>query len=289
MVTREVEFESGGLRLVGDLRVPEDFDDRRGYPAVIVQGSLTSVKEQMPRLYAERLAAEGFVALAFDYSHYGESEGEPRQLEAPSEKLRDLQAAVTYLSDLPYVQSVGMVGVCTSAGNAIELAATDPRLAVLATVAAALPDPALFQRQFPERAAERKKAAQNARRKYEQTGEVDMIAVYSETDPGAMNHRPTPGAYDYYLNPQRGGIEEFGEFDPISSASSVAVATIVVHSDNAAMPDAAKKLHDLVRGPKELAWGHDGHFDYYDSEHVVSEAAEQVARFFRTHLPAQSV
>jgi dienelactone hydrolase len=44
-----------------------------------------------------------------------------------------LQAAVTYLTSLPYVQAVGMVGVCTSAGNAAYLAA-DERVKAIATV-----------------------------------------------------------------------------------------------------------------------------------------------------------
>jgi fermentation-respiration switch protein FrsA (DUF1100 family) len=118
---------------------------------VIVEGSFTSVKEQMPGTYAQKFANEGFVALAFDYAHYGESAGEPRQLESPTEKLSDLRAAVSYLSALPYVQAVGMVGVCTSAGNAAYLGAAQPRVKALATVAAFLPSPALDSTMYGER------------------------------------------------------------------------------------------------------------------------------------------
>jgi len=84
-------------------------DEDRRYNAIIVVGSFTSVKEQMPGTYAQKFAKEGFVALASDYSHYGESEGKPRQLESPAEKLSALKAAVTYLTNLPYVQAVSMV------------------------------------------------------------------------------------------------------------------------------------------------------------------------------------
>src|SRR5205809_269945 len=115
---RKINFDREGLTLVGDLFTPENFDENGHYNAVIVEGSFTSVKEQMAGTYAQKFANEGFVALAFDYAHYGESAGEPRQLESPTEKLSDLRAAVSYLSALPYVQAVGMVGVCTSAGNA---------------------------------------------------------------------------------------------------------------------------------------------------------------------------
>ncbi|MFJ8053635.1 alpha/beta hydrolase [Streptomyces luteogriseus] len=113
---RKINFDRDGVTLVGNLFTPDDLDENGRHPAVIVQGSFTSVKEQMAGTYAERFAGQGFVALSFDYAHYGESEGQPRQYESPAEKLFDLQAAVTYLTGLPYVQAVGMVGVCTSAG-----------------------------------------------------------------------------------------------------------------------------------------------------------------------------
>ena len=139
---RKINFDRNGLTLVGDLFTPENFDENGHYKAVIVEGSFTSVKEQMPRTYAQKFADQGFVPLAFDYGHYGESAGEPRQLESPAEKLSDLQAAVSYLTGLPYVQAVGMVGVCTSGGNAAYLGAAEPRIKALATVAAFLPGPA---------------------------------------------------------------------------------------------------------------------------------------------------
>ena len=124
---RKINFDRDGLTLVGDLFTREIFDENGHYKAVIVEGSFTSVKEQMPGTYAQKFADQGFVALAFDYAHYGESAGEPRQLESPAEKLADLRAAVSYLSGLPHVQAVGMVGVCTSGGNAAYLGAAAPR------------------------------------------------------------------------------------------------------------------------------------------------------------------
>ena len=69
----KITFGRDGLSLVGDLFTPDDFDENGHYDAVIVQGSFTSVKEQMSGTYAEKFAQQGFVALAFDYAHYGES------------------------------------------------------------------------------------------------------------------------------------------------------------------------------------------------------------------------
>ena len=293
----KVEFQRNGIKLVGDLFTPEGFDEESQYPALIVEGSFTSVKEQMPDTYAQKFADQGFVSLAFDYAHYGESGGEPRQLEAPDEKLGDLRAAVAYLSDMPTVRAVGMVGICTSAGNAASLGTAEPRLKALATVAAFLPSPALVSAMFGEdEVAQRKERSAEARRAYEQTGESAVIPAYSETDPTAVNYRPTPGAYDYYLNPARGnvpeyrneaavmGLKEFMEFDPVSQASAIAVPTMVVHSDGSAFPEEAKRLYDAVKVEKELVWADGNHYDYYDSPAQIDNAVANVSRFFRTHL-----
>jgi hypothetical protein len=72
---------------------------------------------------------------------------------------------VSYRSWLPYVQAVGMVGVCTSGGNAAYLGAAEPRVKALATVAAFLPSPALYSTMYgEEELARRKRAAADSRR-----------------------------------------------------------------------------------------------------------------------------
>jgi uncharacterized protein len=81
---RSIMFGRGGLTLVGDLFGPRALMMTGRYPAVIVEGSFTSVKEQMPGTYAAKFAEQGFVALAFAYSQYGESAEDPRQLECPT-------------------------------------------------------------------------------------------------------------------------------------------------------------------------------------------------------------
>src|SRR3954451_3817593 len=260
---RKINIKRDDVTLVGNLFTPEKFNDNGQYNAVIVEGSFSSVKEQMPATYAQKFADQGFVALAFDYSHYGESAGEARQLESPAEKQRDLQAAVSYLPELPYVQAVGMVGVCPSAGNAAYLGAAEPRVKALATVAAFLPGPALFSLMYGEDGvAQRKEAAADARRTYEETGEVAIVPAYSEVDQSAVNYGPA-GSFDYYLNEARGnipeyrnesalmGLEEFLEFDPVSQASAITTPTMVVHSYGCAFPGEARKLYSQLQGEKE--------------------------------------
>lgn len=297
IMKRKITFKRDGLTIVGNLFTPENFDEKGQYKTIIVEGSLTSVKEQMPETYAQKFANEGFVVLAFDYSHYGESEGNPRQLETPDNKLKDLEAAVHYLTSLSYVKSVGMVGVCTSAGNAAYLASSDPRINAMATVAGYLPDPSLLENlSGKEKIASRREAAAVAKSKFENTGEETIVTAYSETDESAANFNPTEGSYDYYLNKTRGGVsqwknelavmswETFQDFDPISKASAITVPTMVVHSDGCAFPDQAKKFYSQLKGKKELVWGDGKHYDYYDQPKQVDYAVKNVTRFFTEHL-----
>lgn len=292
---RKVSFYRDGLSIVGNLFTPDDFNENVRYRAIIVQGSFSSVKEQMAGTYAQKFANEGFVALTFDYSHYGESEGNPRQLESPAEKLKDLEAAVSYLTDLPFVASVSMVGVCTTAGNAAYLAAHDGRVKSLATVAAFLPDPTMFSLIYGEAGiAERRKAATVAKLKYEETGEETTIPAYSEVDQSAVNFGPA-GFFDYYVNKTRGNIPEWKNefnvmswdiwlnFDPVSQASTITIPTIVVHSDGSAFPDQAKKLYSQLKGDKELVWSDGTHYDYYDSTTQIDNAVKNVIRFFKKY------
>jgi hypothetical protein len=141
----------------------------------------------------------------------------------------------------------------------------------------------------------RKRAAADSRRKYEETGEVDIVAAYSEVDQPAVNHGPV-GSYDYNLNEARGnvpeyrnesalmGLAEFLEFDPVGKASAVTTPTMVVHSDGCAFPAAAKKFYSELRGQKELVWADGTHYDYYDSQPQIDNAVANVTRFFRTHV-----
>jgi uncharacterized protein len=294
---RAITFTRDDLTLAGHLFVPENFDEGRRYPALIVQGSFTSVKEQMSGTYAAKLAGQGFVALAFDYSHYGQSEGLPRQLESTEEKLADLRAALTYLEAQPFVTGVGMVGVCTSASNGAYLAATDPRLKAFATVAGFIAKPDMYPAMMggEKGIAQRLNDAQAARERFAATGEGTRITTYSETDETAANYNPTPGAYDYYSNPVRGGIPEYTNafdvsswdswltLDPLHQAPKITAPTMVIHSDGCAFPDNAKELYAAVQGSKELVWADGTHFDYYDSPEQVDRAVAHLTRFFRDH------
>jgi len=44
---------------------------------------------------------EGLAALALEYRHYGESDGQPRQFYSSIKQLEDIQASVKYVRSMP--------------------------------------------------------------------------------------------------------------------------------------------------------------------------------------------
>lgn len=102
-----------GLKLAANVFFPENFDAAKQYPAILVGHPAGGVKEQTAGVYAERLAKLGYVTLAFDASYQGESEGLPRQLEEPANRVEDFRTTVDYLTTLPYVDNarIGELGI----------------------------------------------------------------------------------------------------------------------------------------------------------------------------------
>ena len=79
-VKREpVTFRNADITMAGVLFFPADLAAGAAYPAIAVVHPAGGIKEQTASLYAYRLAQNGYIALAYDASHQGES-GEERRL-----------------------------------------------------------------------------------------------------------------------------------------------------------------------------------------------------------------
>jgi fermentation-respiration switch protein FrsA (DUF1100 family) len=86
----DVKFPSNGVIVAGHLYAPENAEGK--LPAIVVGHPTTGVKEQTAAAYAQGLAGQGFIALAFDAAFQGESEGLPRGLEDPIQRAQTTSA-----------------------------------------------------------------------------------------------------------------------------------------------------------------------------------------------------
>lgn len=271
-----VYFQSENVRLAGNLYLPSDYKIGTKLPAIVVAGSWTTVKEQMAGIYAQKLAAQGFAALAFDFRFFGESSGEPRQYESPTAKIRDIRNAVTYLCSLDAIagERIGVLGICAGAAYMAMATAADNRVKSFVAVAPWLHDAKLVKTVYggEEGIRDRIKAAASARQEYEKTGYVEYVPISSTTDKTAAMF----GNYDYYLNPKRGAIpawknqfavqswDEWLEFSAIAAAKSIRVPALFVHSEQAAIPEGAKRFMAQLSTPKKVIWIDGTQLDFYD-------------------------
>ena len=127
-----------GNTLVADMYVPKEATGK--LPAIAVSGPFGAVKEQCSGLYAQTLAERGFLTIAFDPSHTGESSGEPRYVASPDINTEDFCAAVDFLATNDKVDAnrIGILGICGWGGMALNAAAIDTR--IKATVTATMYD-----------------------------------------------------------------------------------------------------------------------------------------------------
>jgi len=131
-----VSFDSGGARCAGVHR-PAEADAFAGedgrHPCVVLAHGLGGTVDSGLLPYAERFAAAGIDALAFDYRHFGASQGEPRQLLSPSRQLEDYAAAIAFARSLEGVDPGRIVawGSSYSGGHVVSVAVADRRLAAV--------------------------------------------------------------------------------------------------------------------------------------------------------------
>jgi uncharacterized protein len=120
----EVSFDSAGVRCVGVYlrgRGEEFLDVQGNRPCVVLAHGFGSTVDSGLLGFAERFAQAGIDALAFDYRHFGASDGEPRQLISIAKQQQDYAAAIAYARSLEGVDPERIVawGSSYSGGHVV--------------------------------------------------------------------------------------------------------------------------------------------------------------------------
>ncbi|MBB3114034.1 hypothetical protein FHS18_006150 [Paenibacillus phyllosphaerae] len=290
-----------GINIAADLYLPKDFNESKKYAAVIIGAPYGGVKEQGSGIYAQNMAARGFVALAFDPSFNGYSGGEPRHLSSPDLFVEDFSAAVDYVGTRPFVDrmQIGAIGMCGSGGFAISAAKVDRRIKAVATVSMydiARAERNGFKDSFTEEDRNRK---------------LDAIAEqrYAEFEgnPPALTDRGAPIGFDDHTDPIG---REFGEFYStprgyhpnsitaftvtssmsfmnfplLTNMKSISPRPILfIIGEHAHSRYFSEDAYELAAEPKELyIVPNAGHVDLYDKTDAIP--FDKLEAFFNEHL-----
>jgi hypothetical protein len=121
----DVEFLSGGVTCRAWLYLPASDTPR---PVIVMAHGLGGTKVMRLDAFAERFSAAGYACLVFDYRHFGDSDGQPRQLLDVNKQLEDWKAAVAYARACPQVDGRRVVlwGTSFSGGHVLSTAAAVP-------------------------------------------------------------------------------------------------------------------------------------------------------------------
>jgi uncharacterized protein len=288
-----VEFDSEGETIVGELYVPEGVGP---FPAAVLLGPLTSVKEQATGRYAEALARRGWASLSFDPRYFGESGGNPRQYESPPAKIRDVQHAVSFLARHEQMDKARLVavGVCAGGGYMAGAVAAEPRIKAFGAVAGFFHDAQLQKKWMGDGYDAALANAIRARKAWEATGAAEQIPAVGKGQDVAM---PLAEAFEYY-GTERGGKlggyvnafavmsrEQTLPYDAQSAAPKIRVPTVLVHSEKALSPALARAFYERLQVEKEIFWlGSQGQIDFYDDPGLIEPAADHLDAVFRKHL-----
>jgi fermentation-respiration switch protein FrsA (DUF1100 family) len=303
---RNVTFESDRDTITGHLYLPDDADSSKQYPAIVVGGPLATVKEQAAGVFAEALAAKGFVAIAFDYRRYGDSKGTPRQYEDPASKTEDVQNAISFLSanENVFSDQVGALGVCASSSYISSALQSDRRIKAFGTVSAHfslreffLENPFVSEEQRREMFA----ASNAARQRFFVTGEAepnDMIMPDMVEVPPAEAGGLAADVYDYYFRrvadewPNYSNhmvpfsFEQLVRSHAIDYAHQIACPYLGVVGEIAVTRPLTERFIEaktlgianihIIEGAR--------HIQTYDRPEYVGQAVDALSSFFQEHL-----
>ena len=302
----KVTFKSQGHELAGLLFVPENLDRSTKYPTVVFTGPFNQIKEQTGSVYGKKLAARGFVVLAFDHLGYGDSEGPVRNNEKANWKMEGLRDAISYLGTLPFVDRDNLfgLGVCAGGGYMAIVATTDKRLKAIATVSGMMDNTMSYYGVMSrEQILPLLQVANEARQRMYESGETEYYDALgmesidlSKLDSGSA----AAEGYDFYMT-ARAGVETYPNYThrtvsnlledaPLTSATALAPYLYTPYLGiygQKAMTDTGPLtvgFHAQASEPKEL-YEVEGasHVSLYDIDADVDRAVDRMQEFFTKH------
>ncbi len=188
---------------------------------------------------------------------------------------------------------LGVLAICASAQYALAALGRGLPVAAFVSVAGWFHDTESVSPFYGGEAgvADRLERSAEAARVFSATGTPPLVRAYREGDQRAAMSIPM----DYYADPHRGAVPTWRNdmtelswahwllFDAFSTASRVSTPTLLVHSEQAVLPNNVRRLAELLPAAT-VEWTSGEQTDFYDQPEQVGKAVELAAAFLGDHL-----
>lgn len=301
-----IQYPLRDITVAANVYTPAGYDPSKSYAAVVVAHPNGGVKEQVAGLYAQKLAENGYIALAFDASYQGESSGEPRNTDIPANRIEDIRRAADILSTYPGVDAnhLGVFGICGGGGYTAAAAQTDKRFKAVATLSlfnSGIVRRDGFRASQTDTINERLEQAAKARQQETEGGEVLYTPNMCETlTPEEADELPFPlyrdGYYYYGKTHAHPGssfaytvssLIELAAFDAASGADLISVPLLMMAGKEADTFYMTVDVFSKATGaPKKELFEIEGaqHIETYWKPEYVKQATDKLVSFFGENL-----
>ena len=292
---RSVKIWSEGTRMAAFLYLPKNRKPDDKLPAVVICAGTGGVKEHTGGRLGPILAQHGYIALAFDYRGWGESDSRLMSIEPQpklneqhemtikvkalrgqmsyAEQTEDIRAAVSFIIGEPGVapERVGLWGTSYGGGLVVWATGNDPRVKCLAAQVPGMgagPGPAALKYAYDL-------ATKQAR---------------GETEPVPVETGKLTGALARYTTMRRNPVKSIG-FSALEASAKIAVPSLFVVAEKEELSgnDVVERVHqDLVkRGVASAFHVIKGITHYGVYAEGFDEATRVELEWFDRHLKAQ--
>src|SRR5947209_7938980 len=290
-----VTFYSEGVKLDGDVYVPDDVRPREKRAGIVLCHGYTGVKDIYLPDNARALNKAGYVAMVFDYKGWGASEG-PRSRLAPYGRVADVQAALTFLGLQPQVdpERLGIYGTSYGGATVVWVGAVDPRVKCIVSVVGvghggrwmrSVRRPDEWHDLLARTKADREKRVLDGQSAMADRSQIllpdrqsaELAAAARRANPAAVNELPLEF------------IDDTLGFHPEWVVDKIAprpILFITTDDDRLVPPEESEALYARAGEPKKLVvlngWGH---YEVYAGE-AFREVIDPTLAWYRHYLPA---
>ena len=296
MSSQPVSFYSEGVKLAGDLFLPDDLRPGEQRAGIVLCHGYTGVRALYLPDNARELTKAGYVVLTFDYKGWGDSEGPTARL-APYSRVADVQAALTFLGAQQTVDAnrMGIYGTSYGGATVVWTAAVDPRVKCVVSVVGvgngrrwmrSVRRPDEFHDILERSAADRVRRVLTGQSEFVERTDI-LIPDRQSAELAAAARAKVSGAISQI--PMEFVDDTLG-FHPEWVVDKIAprpVLFITTDDDRLVPPEESIEMYNRAGEPKKLVilpkWGH---YEVYAGE-AFRQVMEPTLAWYQQHLPAR--